>query len=228
MVISFVLEHLWFHLPSVVRQTDRPIRLRMTWPRVETFSDLAEKIRTLETPTILAVDGRSASGKTTFAARLARVLNAPVVHSDDVAWHHSFFDWWPLMLEQIIVPFRARAGQAIDWKPEAWTVRGRDGSIIVPKSSILILEGVGVTRHELSKHIDLPIWVETDPQIAEARGLERDGPEGRDFWFEWQAHERPFLEADKPWDRAKLIVDGMPNLEHDPETQFVMIKNALV
>jgi hypothetical protein len=194
--------------------------------RVETFSDLAEKIRTLEVPTIVAVDGRSASGKTTFANRLSSELNAPRVHSDDVAWYHSFFDWWPLMLEQIIVPFRA--GRVIDWKPEAWTAQGREGSIQVPQSSILILEGVSVTRHELSTHIDLPIWVETDLQIAQARGLERDGPDGRDFWFEWQASEQPFLERDQPWTRAKIIIDGVPSLEHDPETQFVTIKNALV
>jgi uridine kinase len=198
----------------------------MTSPRVETFSDLASKIRRLETPTVIAVDGRSASGKTTFANRLSSALNAPLVHSDDVAWHHSFFDWWPLMLEQIIVPFRA--GQAIDWKPESWTTRGREGSIVVPKSSILILEGVSVTRRELSNHIDLPIWVETPIQIAEIRGLQRDGPDGRDFWFEWQASEQPFLERDKPWDRAKIIIDGVPSLEHDAETQCVSIKNALV
>jgi ABC-type dipeptide/oligopeptide/nickel transport system ATPase component len=198
----------------------------MSAPRVETFSDLTAKIRTLETPTILAIDGRSASGKTTFAKRISSALNAPVVHSDDVAWHHSFFDWWPLMLEQIVMPFQA--GWAIDWKPEAWTAQGREGSIQVPQSSILILEGVSVIRQELSQHINLPIWVETDTQVAEARGLERDGPDGHDFWFEWQASERSFLERDKPWDRAKLIVDGAPSLEHDPETQFVMIKNALI
>ncbi len=95
---------------------------------------------------------------------------------------------------------------------------------MVPQSSILILEGVSATRLELSQQIDLPIWVETDLQIAEIRGLERDGPDGRDFWFEWQASERPFLERDKPWDRAKLIVDGAPTLEHDPNTEFVTIK----
>lgn len=190
--------------------------------QVETFSDLAEKIRRLKTPTILAIDGRSASGKTTFAKRISGALNAPLVHTDDVAWHHSFFDWWPLMLEQIIVPFRA--GRTIDWTPEAWTAQGREGSIMVPQSSILILEGVSATRLELSQQIDLPIWVETDLQIAEIRGLERDGPDGRDFWFEWQASERPFLERDKPWDRAKLIVDGAPTLEHDPNTEFVTIK----
>ena len=115
----------------------------MTFPRVETFSDLTAKIRRLETPTVVAVDGRSASGKTTFAARLARALNAPIVHSDDVACYPRFFDWWPLMLEQVIVPFQA--GRAIDWKPEAWIAQGREGSIVVPQSQILILDGVSVS-----------------------------------------------------------------------------------
>jgi uridine kinase len=194
--------------------------------QLQTWIELATQIRRLQTPTLIAIDGRSASGKTTFANRLSSELNAPVVHSDDVAWHHSFFDWWPLMLEQIIRPFRA--GQAIDWKPEAWIEKNRQGSIIVPQSPILILEGVSVTRQELSEHIDLPIWVETDMHIAEIRGLERDGPDGRDFWFEWQASEKPFLESDKPWDRAKLIVDGASNLEHDPNTEFVTVKNWMV
>jgi uridine kinase len=196
----------------------------MALTQVQLFVDLGKKIRLLETPTVLAVDGRSASGKSTFATRLSSELNAPIVHSDDLAWHHSFFDWWPLLLEQIIVPFRA--GRAIDWKPEAWTAQSREGSIVVRQSPILILEGVSVTRQELSEHIDLPIWVETDMHIAETRGLERDGPDGRDFWFEWQASEKPFLEHDKPWDRAKLIVDGAPSLEHDPNTEFVTIKNG--
>ena len=197
----------------------------MTSPRVQTFAHLAQEIRTLEVPTIVAVDGRSASGKTTFAARLARALNAPIVHSDDVACYPRFFDWWPLMLEQVIVPFQA--GMAIDWKHEPWTAQGRERSIVVPQSSILILEGVSVSRQELSDWITLPIWVETAAHIAEVRGLERDGPDGRDFWFEWQASEQPFLEHDQPWDRAKLIVDGAPALEHDPETQYVTIKNRL-
>ncbi|MDA0141725.1 hypothetical protein OJ962_29810, partial [Solirubrobacter sp. CPCC 204708] len=38
-------------------------------------------------PAIVAVDGRSAGGKTSFADRLAgAVSHAAVVHTDDVAW----------------------------------------------------------------------------------------------------------------------------------------------
>jgi hypothetical protein len=42
-------------------------------------------------PWTLAVDGRSAGGKTTLAERLAALVpGAVVVHTDDIAWHHSF------------------------------------------------------------------------------------------------------------------------------------------
>ena len=240
MVGANVLPNRWFNnlelctiQPKTAERTDTgfitlesshwTIEFCMSAPNVQSFVGLVEKIRTLETPTVVAVDGRSASGKTTFAKRLSSVLNAPLVHTDDVAWHHSFFDWWPLTLEHILEPFYA--DRAIDWTPEAWTARGREGSIQVPQSSTMMLEGVGATRRELIDWVTLPIWVETHPDIAEARGLERDGPDGLDFWFEWQAVENPFLEQDRPWDRAKLVVDGASNLEHDPETQFVTLKN---
>lgn len=44
-------------------------------------------------PIVVAVDGRGASGKSTLAEQLHRAVPAStVVHTDDVAWHHSFFD----------------------------------------------------------------------------------------------------------------------------------------
>jgi hypothetical protein len=43
---------------------------------------------------VLAVDGRSSSGKTTLAARIqAAVTGSAVVHTDDLAWWHSRFGW---------------------------------------------------------------------------------------------------------------------------------------
>ena len=79
-------------------------------------------------------------------------------------------------------------------------------------------------RRELSEWIDYSVWIETEAHLAEKRGLERDGPDGRDFWFEWQSHEDPFLERDQPWTRASLIVDGAPSIAHDADTQFVAMR----
>ena len=197
----------------------------MSKPEIQTFTSLAERLGKLEPATIVAIDGRSGSGKTTFANRLSRFLKAPVVHTDDVAWYHSFFDWADLLIEHILEPFQA--GKRIDWTPESWKNRQRTGSIVVPKTRILIVEGVSASRRELAQWIDTSIWIETDLEIAQERGLARDGDAARDFWFEWQAAERPLLEKDQPWTRAKLIVDGAPNLEHDPDTEFVAITNHL-
>jgi uridine kinase len=143
---------------------------------------LIQQIRLLEKPAIVAVDGRSASGKTTFALQLAKHLRAPLAHTDDIAWNHSFFDWWEMAIEHILKPFKA--GQAIDWTPDAWLTHRREGAITVQAAPILILEGVSAARIELQDWIDFPIWIETPMEIAEQRGLERDGEAGRDFWFE--------------------------------------------
>ena len=193
--------------------------------KLQTFANLARHIRNLEHPTIVAIDGRAGSGKTTFANKLAAALQASVVHTDDISWFHSFFDWWQLAVNHVLEPFRA--GESIDWIPEAYKARGRKGSILVPRAPILIFEGVSASRLELSHLIDIPIWIETPINIAEQRTLERDGLDELEFQLEWQAEEKPLLAKDQPWTRAKLIVDGKPTLEHDPNTEFVSIVDAL-
>jgi uridine kinase len=190
-----------------------------------TFTWLAEQVldKARGQPFVVAVDGRGGSGKTTFAKNIAHALGAPIVHTDDVAWHHSFFDWWPLLIDHILLPFKA--GQSVTWTPEAWTAKGRSGAIVVPAAPVLVVEGVSASRLELSDYIDLAVWVETDSQVAQMRCFERDGPEIKDFWFEWQASEVPLLERDKPWERADLIVDGASTAQIDLTSQFVLIRD---
>jgi hypothetical protein len=170
------------------------------------FADLAASLVQLERPLVIAVDGRSASGKSTFAQHLAHEMNCPTVHTDDLAWNHSFFDWWPLLIDNVLKPFLA--GNNVAWKPAAWTEHGRDGMIEIAAGPALLIEGVGSSRQELTEWINIVIWIETSASLAEQRGLVRDGPEARDFWFEWQRTERPFLANDRPWERATVVVDG--------------------
>ncbi len=159
---------------------------------------------------VVAVDGRSASGKTSFADGLARAVDGSVVvHTDDVAWHHSFFDWSDLLVEGVLEPFRAGGG--VSYRPPAWEERQREGSIDVPADAPwLIIEGVGAARTELSSHLDAVVWVQSDFDIARDRGIERDGGDqaAEDFWDEWMAAELSFLAEHRPWDRADLIVNG--------------------
>ena len=82
-------------------------------------------------PVVLAVDGRSSSGKSTLASRLAdAVAGSAVVHTDDVAWQHSRFGWTDLLTGSILIP--ARAGQPVMFRPRrrggtSMTARARSG-----------------------------------------------------------------------------------------------------
>lgn len=58
-------------------------------------------------PMVIAVDGRSGAGKSTFAARLAEVIaGVAVVRTDDIAWYHSFFGWNDLVRNGVLEPVR--------------------------------------------------------------------------------------------------------------------------
>jgi hypothetical protein len=192
-----------------------------------TFADLADEILAL-TPRrgltrVVAVDGGSAAGKTTFAERLATALGVSLVHTDDVAWWESFFGWWPLLIEGVLDPLAA--GHHVRYRPLAWDRRGRSGAIEAVPGPAVVIEGVGASRRELAAHLDLAIWIDTDRQSAMERGLAREG-EDPDFWREWELAEEAHFDVDRPWERAGLLVSNDPPGPADPELAFVVADGA--
>ena len=104
-------------------------------------------------PWILAVDGRSGSGKSTVAALLHRSAPASaIVHTDDVAWHHSFFDWSDLLVEGILKPLRN--GRAVSYRPPGWDKRGRPGAIEVAAGLDLVNRGRGRGQQDRGHALD--------------------------------------------------------------------------
>ncbi len=97
-------------------------------------------------------------------------------------------------------------------------------------TSLVVVEGVGAGRRELSALVDAIVWVQSDFAIARERGIARDGADDHAaaFWDEWQAEEMPFLAADRPWSRAALIICGTPDVAHDPETELVVAPGPLL
>jgi hypothetical protein len=172
-------------------------------------------------PPAIAVDGRSGAGKSTFAARLASAVgDVAVVHTDDLAWNHSFFGWADLVRVGVLEP--VRRGEAVSYSPPAWVGRGRPGAVEVHAGCrAVVLEGVGAGRRELSDLVDARVWVQSDAVDARTRGIARDGGDVA-FWDEWEAEEVPFLDHDRPWERADVIVAGSPVLDHDPAAEVVV------
>lgn len=177
-------------------------------------------------PWIVAVDGRSGAGKTTLVHRLlARVPDSDVVHTDDVAWHLSFFDWADELRDGVLEPLLQ--GQAVHYRPPGWVARKRPGAIALRAGrSVVWVEGSGSSRQALSDLIDASIWVQCDNREARRRLRARDGQEEEDLHREWEEQEIPFLLEDRPWERATVIVAGRPVLEHDPDTQVVTAQPA--
>src|SRR5207244_2215362 len=103
--------------------------------RVEPIADIIagfdDRARlSVQRPLVVAIDGRSSSGKTTLARRIAHTVPATaVVHTDDIAWFHSRFGWADLAQHVLQT---VRTGEALSFRPPAWIERGREGVIVVP------------------------------------------------------------------------------------------------
>lgn len=166
-------------------------------------------------PVIVAVDGRSGSGKTTLTRRLAALEpRARVLHIDDLDWNEPLYQWDHLLVEALT---RLRADGALEFTPPAWPRHGRTGAITIAAGTPLVLvEGTGAGMRAVVELVDAHLWVQTDYAVAEERGIGRDIADGTNgdaeesvrFWHHWQAAERPFFAADRPWERADAIVCG--------------------
>jgi hypothetical protein len=175
-------------------------------------------------PLIVAVDGRSSSGKTTLSRRIAATVpGASIVHTDDIAWWHAAFDWAELLAAGVLEP--VRAGRPVAYRPPAWDARDRPGAVTVPGDvRLLVVEGVGSSRRALAHLLDASLWVQSDLAETDRRNAVRvqAGEISPADFASWMAEESRFLAADRPWERAGLIVAGTPALPHDPATELVI------
>lgn len=203
---------------------ERPaLRLAGTEPAVAHWSalDRAEVAAALTVGAgpgtfVIAVDGRSGGGKSTFAASLATALDAALLATDDFAWWHSLFDWTDLIIEHALSPLRQ--GHPVEVRPSAWIEHGREGSISAPARRFVVVEGVGAGQQRMRPAVDRVVWVQSDAVEAERRGIARDlmerpdSQEAKRFWDEWMEAEVPFQEQQQTWRVANLIVCGTPGL----------------
>lgn len=168
-------------------------------------------------PAVLAVDGRSAGGKSTFARRLVDAMpGAGLVHSDDIAWHESVVDWDHLFVDGVVGPLRR--GEPVALVPPAWQERGREGAIRLPVGTDpVVLEGVGSSRLSMRPHVTLSVWVQTPPAVRQEREAARilAGEVTVELQRSWAVEEDAHLRRDRPWDRARWIVSGAPQAEPD-------------
>jgi hypothetical protein len=127
------------------------------------------------------------------------------------------------MIQGVLDPLHR--GQAVHYQPPAWPSRGRAGHIDVSaKASLVIVEGVGAARREVTDLLDAAVWVQSDFREAERRATLRNGGDAAamEQTRDWMTEELPFLATDRPWERATIIVAGTPDLAYDSVGEVVI------
>lgn len=157
---------------------------------------------------LLAVDGPSGAGKTTFAGLLrdefrARGVRTVLIPTDDFATWDRPVSWWPELVDGVLDPLaRGEPGgyRALDWSsgepcPGEW--------VTVPVPDMLIIEGVSAGRASLRPRLSHLCWVPgPDERARLERSVARDGEAEREHLREWQRFERGWFATDRTADRA--------------------------
>ena len=159
---------------------------------------------------IVAVDGLGGAGKSSFARHLARALGATIVETDDFASWENPVDWWPRLIEELLLPISRN--ETARFERSVWGPDMEPETREVDAAEILILEGVTASREAFRPYLTYAIWVESPPELRLRRGLERDGEDALEAWREWMVEEDRYRERERPDERADLVVRGDADL----------------
>lgn len=159
---------------------------------------------------VLAVDGRSGAGKTTFADRVAGLLRSPgrtvgLVHLDEL------YPGWdglaaavPLLADGVLAALAE--GRPAGFPSWDWHAAAPGGHRPVPADDLLVLEGAGCGSRACAPYLSLLVWLEAPAAVRKQRALARDGEVFAPHWDRWAAQEDRLLAAERTPERADLVL----------------------
>ncbi|WP_375390013.1 hypothetical protein [uncultured Amnibacterium sp.] len=155
---------------------------------------------------VVLVDGRSGSGKTTFAAALAARTGASRLRLEQLYPGWDGLSAGSAALARLL---EARVAELPAVAPTWDWIGERPGApLALPASGPLVVEGCGALSRRAAVLADLRIWVTLPAAERRARALERDGAVFAPHWERWARQERAFLAREDPASRADVVVDG--------------------
>ena len=179
-----------------------------TWLRARSPAELS----------VVAVDGQSAAGKSTFADALAMTTGASLVRGDDfyrVTDEESrlrlspregidvYYDW-QRMRNEVLLPLRT--GRRSSYDPYDWDSGVLAERVVtIPTARAVILDGLFVSRPELRRFIDLSVLITAPANVRRRRQIER--ADASEEWLQrWEAAERLFFPQVCPPETFDIVV----------------------
>lgn len=154
---------------------------------------------------LVTIDGPCATGKTTFASRLAEVFQAAVVHTDDFVVPHARKTPERLSIPggncdvdrlagEVVIPWKN--GEAVQYRKYDWTADALLAPQTIPPVRILILEGSYCNLPLIREHADIRIYLDVPWKTRKARLETRESPESlKRFYDRWIPLEDAYIAA---------------------------------
>jgi uridine kinase len=164
---------------------DVVLTARSTADVVEELSALLAATATpVAGPVVVAIDGRSGTGKTDLARVLAERVGATVVHMDDL------YPGWSGLAASVdllgSVLDRLRSGAPTTHPVWDWAAAAYTRDVELPGTGTVVVEGVGSGS---ARPVDLLVRLDADTEVRRDRALTRDGATFAAHWDEWAAQE---------------------------------------
>lgn len=176
-----------------------------------------------KTPLVIAFDGRSSSGKTTLANRLAKVFNIPVIHTDDfyrpkdkngnlsITEHDGNFD---LKRFQNEVVDCIKTQKAFKYGIFDCQMQRIEQYVEVPISKCYIIEGAYSLNPYLGDYADIKVFFDIEHDLQKNRIINRNGVQGYERFKEiWLPAEERYLEHYRIFDRCNIIIKNKETIK---------------
>lgn len=203
------------HHSQTYRDAEHPA-YRIVKRRFQCILPILERLHQSPDVRVIALDGRAASGKTTKAALLSAVLDAPVIHMDD------FFLPPPLRtperlaqpggnvhyerFREEVLP-RLATGEAFSYRVFDCGRMDYAGMREIPAGTLRIVEGSYALHPELGDYADLAIFCTLDAQEQMARIVRRNGERMADmFRTRWIPMEERYFAHFRIREKADLCL----------------------
>lgn len=175
-----------------------------------------ENLKTKKTPVLVALEGGSASGKSTLGQQLAQALDATLVHMDDfflpleLRTPARFAQpggnvHWERVLQEVLQPLRQ--GKPLDYGVFDCSAMAVTRHVQEMPRDVVIVEGAYSLHPQLRAFYDLKVFLQVEEQTQKDRILQRNGQAMLQMFLQrWIPLEQQYFAACAVKDCCDLIL----------------------